>query len=157
MTTIEIIKILCDSMDSEYIQENDNKIIDLLGIAANKLKELQCFVDNMLGDHYIDYLEFYTNRCRELEEKQDIMSADIIKLALSSEDPCEYCKHQIEGLGKKCKSYVSGTDVLDKENRKFDWQWSCLDFNYGECDLLMNTPCNGCIKNNYGNFEYEGV
>ena len=37
--------------------------------AANKLEELQCFVDDMLGDHYIDYLDFYTNRCRELEEQ----------------------------------------------------------------------------------------
>ena len=37
--------------------------------AANKLEELQRLVDDMLGDHYVDYLEFYTNRCRELEEK----------------------------------------------------------------------------------------
>ena len=37
--------------------------------AANKIAELQHFVNDMLGDHYVDYLEFYTNRCRELEEK----------------------------------------------------------------------------------------
>lgn len=37
--------------------------------AAHKLKELQRFIDDMLGDHYVDYLEFYTNRCRELEEE----------------------------------------------------------------------------------------
>ena len=39
--------------------------------AANKLASLQRLVDDMLGDHYVDYLEFYTNRCRELEEKID--------------------------------------------------------------------------------------
>ena len=37
--------------------------------AADKIEELQRFINDMLGDHYIDYLEFYTNRCRELEEK----------------------------------------------------------------------------------------
>lgn len=37
--------------------------------AANTIGKLQGIIDDMLGDHYIDYLEFYTNRCRELEEK----------------------------------------------------------------------------------------
>lgn len=69
MTTIEIIRMLYGSMDSQYIQENDDKIINLLDMAANKLEELQRIIDDMLGDHYIDYLDFYTSRCRELEEK----------------------------------------------------------------------------------------
>lgn len=37
--------------------------------AANRLEELQHIIDDMLGDHYVDYLEFYASRCRELEEK----------------------------------------------------------------------------------------
>ena len=71
MTTTEIIRMLFGSMDSEYIQQNDDKIIKLLGVAAEKLQELQQLVDDILGDHYVDYLEFYTNRCRELEEELD--------------------------------------------------------------------------------------
>lgn len=39
--------------------------------AADKLEQLQQIIDDMLGDHYVDYLDFYTNRCRELEEKLD--------------------------------------------------------------------------------------
>lgn len=38
----------------------------------NSCKECFLFGDHysdILGDHYIDYLEFYTNRCRELEEQ----------------------------------------------------------------------------------------
>ena len=69
MKTTEIVRMLFASMDSVYIQENDDKIIDLLGVAAEKLQELQQLVDDMFGDHYVDYLEFYTNRCRELEEE----------------------------------------------------------------------------------------
>lgn len=38
-------------------------------MAANKIVSLQSIIDDMLGDHYVDYLEFYANRCRELEEK----------------------------------------------------------------------------------------
>ena len=76
MTTTEIIRMLFGSMDSEYIQENDDKIIDLLGVAAEKLQELQQLIDDMLGDHYVDYLEFYTNRCRELEDELERVRGD---------------------------------------------------------------------------------
>lgn len=38
-------------------------------IAANTIGQLQGIIDDMLGDHYVDYLEIYFNRCRELEEK----------------------------------------------------------------------------------------
>lgn len=38
-------------------------------IAENTIGKLQRLIDDMHGDHYVDYLEFYTNRCRELEEK----------------------------------------------------------------------------------------
>ena len=68
-TTNELIEQLRESMDSEYIQQNDDKIIALLNIAVEKLEKLQQLVDDMFGDHYVDYLEFYANRCRELEEK----------------------------------------------------------------------------------------
>lgn len=48
--------------------------------AANKIAELQRFIDDMNGDHYVDYLEFYEARCRELENKlaqiQDIISKE---------------------------------------------------------------------------------
>ena len=37
--------------------------------AAVKIQELQRLIDDMNGDHYVDQLEFYTNRCRELEDK----------------------------------------------------------------------------------------
>ena len=69
LTTNELIKKLRESMDSEYIQQNDDKIITLLKIAAEKLEKLQQLADDMLGDHYVDYLDWYANRCRELEDE----------------------------------------------------------------------------------------
>lgn len=47
-----------DAIDAEVVTE-----------AANRLEELESMLDDILGDHYIDYLEFYTNRCRDLEER----------------------------------------------------------------------------------------
>lgn len=46
--------------------------------AADRLEKLQRFVDDMLGDHYVDYLEFYANRCRELEDKLEEIKNIII-------------------------------------------------------------------------------
>lgn len=37
--------------------------------AADKLKELQRLIDDMTNDHYVDALDFYSERCRELEDE----------------------------------------------------------------------------------------
>lgn len=51
----------------KYVYEDPEHII--IEEAALKLEQLQQMIDDMMGDHYIDYLEFYVNRCRELEEE----------------------------------------------------------------------------------------
>ena len=37
--------------------------------AADKIDELQTMIDDIMGDHYMDQLDFYFNRCSELEDK----------------------------------------------------------------------------------------
>lgn len=37
--------------------------------AADKLKELQQLIDDMTNDHYVDTLDFYSERCWELEDE----------------------------------------------------------------------------------------
>ena len=44
--------------------------------AANKLEQLQQLVDDMLGDHYVDYLDWYANRCHTLEEELENIRGD---------------------------------------------------------------------------------
>ena len=68
MTTRDIVASLRRSMDSEYLFENDDKVIGIMQNAANKIEELQRIIDGINGDHYVDYLDFYANRCMELEE-----------------------------------------------------------------------------------------
>lgn len=44
--------------------------------AADKLEQLQKLVDDMLGGHYVDNLDWYANRCRELEEELENIRSD---------------------------------------------------------------------------------
>lgn len=45
----------------------------ILTEAADRLEQLQRIIDDMLGDHYVDYLDWYANRCRELEDELENM------------------------------------------------------------------------------------
>jgi hypothetical protein len=38
-------------------------------VAADKIDMLQSITDDMMNDHYVDMLDFYFNRCSELEDK----------------------------------------------------------------------------------------
>ena len=37
--------------------------------AADKLEDLQRLIDDTTNDHYVDALDFYSERCRELEDE----------------------------------------------------------------------------------------
>lgn len=71
MTTDEIIDILREKI---YLSETEGESISpsICQEVMNKLAELQRFIDNMLGDHYVDYLEWYMERCRYLEDELEI-------------------------------------------------------------------------------------
>ena len=71
MTTDEIIDILREKI---YLSETEDEPISpsICREAVNKLAELQRFIDDMLGDHYVYYLEWYMERCRYLEDELEI-------------------------------------------------------------------------------------
>ena len=65
MTTTELINVLHNMPGNIPISPETRLEI------ADRLGKLQRFVDDMLGDHYVDYLEFYANRCRDLEDENE--------------------------------------------------------------------------------------
>lgn len=71
MTTRELIKRLYQHHEDYVLGYTQ----DLLQIcfdcreAADRLEIVMRLIDDMSSDHYVDYLEFYANRCRELEEE----------------------------------------------------------------------------------------
>lgn len=136
METVQLISMLLDSMDSQYIQENIDKTIDLLGCAAKTIEKLN-------------------DENRQFTEKFSALSKDFYEIIIKSEDVCKYCKHHQPCEGKNCKDYIEGKGAWDDKHCYYDWVWSCQDFNYGECPKLENTPCNGCNFEN--NFEWKGI
>ena len=123
--------------------------IKLVNEAADKIEWLQKLVEDMTNDHFVDILDFYSERCQKLEE-------DFMELVVDSENMCSYCKYNIECKVKECPKYIEGKGCWDDKRCHHDWVWSCRDFDFGTCDLLENTPCNGCIQNDNKGFEWRG-
>ena len=70
---------------------------------------------------------------------------------------CECCKNYIECMGKDCPYYyeeekiytdINGLDYVEKI--------TCMDLDYGECEKLTNTRCNGCFDNYLEDFDWNG-
>lgn len=122
---------------------------ELVTSAADKIEQLQQFIDDSTNDHYVDILDFYMERCQNLEE-------DFMELVMQSSEICSYCKHKIECKGEECPKYIKGRGCWDDKRCHHDWVWSCKDFEFGTCDMLENTPCNGCMNNDNKGFEWRG-
>ena len=122
----------------------------LLLEAADKIEWLQKLVDDMTNDHFVDTLDFYSERCQNLEE-------DFTKLVMQSEDICKYCKNNTECKGKDCEKYCEGKGGYGQDGQHFpEWKWTCREFDFGTCPLLEDTPCNGCFENGCSGFEWRG-
>ena len=94
--------------------------------------------------------------CEKLLLQYIRLKADFIELVKKTEYICDYCKNHIKCEGKKCPKYIEGKGCRDDKRCYHDWVWSCMDFRFGTCDMLENTPCNGCIQNNNKGFEWRG-
>ncbi len=92
----------------------------------------------------------------ELLDKYNRLKEDFMELIMKSENICYYCKNNIECKGKDCEKYIEGRGCWDDKRCLHDWEWSCEDFDFGTCDMLKNTPCNGCIENDGKGFEWRG-
>jgi hypothetical protein len=92
----------------------------------------------------------------DLNKKFEALLKDFKEFILHPDNACKYCKHHHPCSGKECEGYVEGKGAWDNKHCYYDWQWSCMDFNFGECPKLENTPCNHCIENDMRGFEWRG-
>ena len=89
-----------------------------------------------------------------LKAERDAAIEDLQR-ALWDDEICPYCKHNHHCEDIHCDEYIEGRGMTDENGKYFDWKWSCMDFNWGTCAKLENTPCHGC--NLINNFEWRGV
>jgi hypothetical protein len=91
-----------------------------------------------------------------LKAERDAAVEDL-KRAIDSDDVCTFCKHDVFCQGDKCDKYIEGKGATNDKGELVDWDWTCMDFNYGTCPKLENTPCDGCFENDMSGFEWRGV
>ena len=107
MEIIQLIRTLFGSMDSAYIQENDDKIIDLLKQAAETLEKLSAENKQFRTD-LIMQMAFAQNRQSAIEDNKtlsrrfDALLKDFKEFILNPDDACKYCKHNQPCHGKEC-------------------------------------------------------
>ena len=62
---MEIRKLIDDLRQKAEIDPHQGLLLE----AANKIEWLRSIVDDMTNDHFVDTLDFYSERCQELTEK----------------------------------------------------------------------------------------
>lgn len=90
-----------------------------------------------------------------INKKLQIAMNDIKTLASQTGDICSYCKHYQPCEKEQCIHYIEGVGATDEKGKYLDWKWTCMDWNYGTCNKLENTPCNGCMDNDDNGFEWK--
>ena len=90
-------------------------------------------------------------------KQRDAAVADIRFMLSHPDDGCDLCGNKRECKEEKCPAYTSGIGAIDQQSGKEypDFKWTCMDFDYGTCDFLENTPCNGCDFKNH--WKWRGV
>lgn len=89
--------------------------------------------------------------------KQLNAAIEDIKKAINSDDVCSFCKRDASCQGEKCDKYIEGRGMkFENTDQYIDEKWTCMDFEYGTCPKLEDTPCNGCFENDMSGFEWKG-
>ena len=117
----------------------------------NALHKREIIITGEYAQCVIDFIA----RAEAAEAERDAAVEDMTAvLKRDSDDICAYCKNRIECKNEQCEKYSSG--VGDVDGNYPDWKWTCMDFDYGTCSLLEDTPCNGCFDDDCKGFEWRG-
>lgn len=90
------------------------------------------------------------------KKKYEAVLADLHSIVKKCDDGCVLCVHNHVCQGEKCPKYEKGVGAVGKDGTEFpDFKWSCMDFDWGTCPMMENTPCNGCDFQNH--WEWRGI
>lgn len=89
----------------------------------------------------------------KLEKANDLLRSALEKyITENGDDICEHCKNHIPCTPDDCDKYEEGSGGWINCQRVDDFKWSCKDFDYGTCDKMAGTPCDGCFRSDYSGF-----
>jgi len=120
--------------------------------AADLIESLQAQLDATIAGQETLQRALAESRHRELAAIEELMR----QLKHPADDICSLCQNHVKCEGKNCPEYVKGQGGTIN-GKQADFKWTCEEFNFGTCDVLENTPCNGCFDNDYKGFEWIGL
>lgn len=94
----------------------------------------------------------YKKRIEELEGENKRLIDFLKEVSSMCAESCNFCAFKIEcpDPAELCDGFVSGVGATSETGQKIpDFRWDCRDFNFGTCDKLIDTPCNGCDGKNH--------
>lgn len=107
------------------------------------------------GQSAIETNRQFLRQITNLKAERDAAIEDI-KSAINGELICDFCMYDHKCQGENCDKYADGVGCTDENGKYYDWEWTCMDFNFGTCAKLEDTPCNGCFENGMSGFEWRG-
>lgn len=146
------------------------KALNHMKVQTGSLMCLGCGYEHSCGLHgcaiireaadRLEHLNHFDNtQSYKMLKKLRYAQEDMRKVANSGGDMCLVCKNMHECPGESCPGYTF--DVLDQNGTLPDgrslagMKITCESFDWGTCDIMKNTPCNGCIDGGFKNFEWR--
>lgn len=149
------------------------KALRRMSIETGSLMCLGCaYGSKKCGVHGCSIIKDATQRLEELNNFEKTQTyhllaqlsaaqADMRKVANSGGDMCLICEHFHKCDGEACPGYTFGvldrTAILPDGRSLAGMKVTCESFDWGTCDIMRNTPCDGCIDSGFKNFEWYGM
>lgn len=88
---------------------------------------------------------------KQLCKRLDAALKDMRMLVKNADNGCDVCAHHHVCAGKQCPKYIGGVGVKWSDGSDIpNMRWSCMDFEFGTCPMLQDTPCADCdFENNW--------
>lgn len=84
------------------------------------------------------------------KRRAEAAERDMFSVIKLTDDACQLCAHYQACKEEACPRFTSGMGVTDLDGTQYpNMKWTCMDFKYGTCKMLEDTPCNGCNFENH--------
>lgn len=86
---------------------------------------------------------------RRVVDERDEAIKDLTRYAGECGDSCKLCANYKPCPERECPQFVEGNEG-EINGHKLEFKWTCMDFDFGDCPALENTPCHDCgFTNNW--------